>query len=118
MERCLACEAVVSRADIATHALPLSTLCTWPIRELQRYAIIARPTLRNVGLAPQSADDRAQPKAGHCMTMSPVHHGLASEATLHGADRFRPRKRGSAPRCRLLRCRLNRVSQRLQVRRR
>ena len=69
VERCLACEAVVNRANRDAHPIPVSALC------------------RNVCLFPQQSTASQET----CRTSSVVDHGLASEAALHGWRRFRRR---------------------------
>jgi len=65
VERCLACEAVVNRANRDACPISVSALC------------------RNVCLFTQQSTANQQT----CSIVSVVHHGLASEATLHGSDR-------------------------------
>ena len=74
VERCLACEAVVNRANRDACPISVSALC------------------RNVCLFTQQSTANQQT----CSIVSVVHHGLASEAALHGsaysyAPRFRKR---------------------------
>jgi len=61
LERCLACEAVVSKG----------------------YNVTSVPSVRARPFEQASLNDRARITMGFTLRLSVAHHGLASEATLH-----------------------------------
>ena len=77
MERCLACEAVVNEAGPRGRSLVFLHSMSWP-------AVVW--TFRGGSLKSRHDIDR-RPEQEITVRFFLVHHGLASEATLHGSDR-------------------------------
>jgi hypothetical protein len=106
MERCLACEAVVSRGTSAAvlHFVQrsiLESVALQPDQKCNRSKCLAHrrpcsPRPRKRGSAPRVATPSASQARQRSMGGNPF--GLASEAALHGWRPLRPRKRGNAPR--------------------
>ena len=82
MERCLACEAVVSRDISPRNALFRAALYRLEIKG-PRPGNTCRGTRRK-GPYSQCRDAKCRQREVLRDASHPVHHGLASEATLHG----------------------------------
>ena len=72
---------------IVSHKVPLPTLGNVPIRKLGPTLGLTNTTSLNSLDLSRSRTDRAQHESELYVTRFPVHHGLASEAALHGSDR-------------------------------